>query len=278
VPFTPSHAIVALPFLRTPLVPAAIAVGAMAPDLPLFVRFSPLGYARTHDFAWLPATVLLALALLIAWRCILRPAARELSPRWLAGRLPAEWDRGAAGSLRDTLGVRTMRAPGRPQRRSVSWRALGLLVVSLALGVASHIAWDLFTHSGRAGVGLFPALAEQWGALPGYKWLQYGSGVVGLAIIAVWAVRWLRGRRVEASVPCLLPSWARWTWWLSLPVILIVAWVIGLAVYGPLDGAFTFQHLGYRVLPPACAVWGLATAVLAVVVQVLPPRVRASAR
>ena len=269
MPFTPSHAVVALPFIRTPLVPAAIAVGAMAPDLPLFVRFSPLGYGRTHDLAWLPATVLLALALLLAWRCVLRPAARELSPRWLAGRLPAEWDRGAAGSLRDTLGVRTVRAPGRPQRRSVSWRAVALLVVSLALGVVSHIAWDLFTHEGRGGVDLFPALAEQWGPLAGYKWLQHGSSVVGLAILAVSAVLWLRRRRVEASVPCLLPSWARWTWWLSLPVILTVAWVIGLAVYGPLDAEFTIQHLAYRVLPQACAVWGLVTVVLAVVVQII---------
>ena len=278
MPFTPSHAVVALPFVRTPLVPAAIAVGAMAPDLPLFVRFAPLGYGRTHDLGWLPATVLVALVLLIAWRCVLRPAARELSPRWLAGRLPAEWDRGAAGSLRDTLGVRTVRAPGLPQRRSMSWRAVALLVVSLALGVVSHIAWDLFTHDGRGGVDLFPALAGQWGALPGYKWLQHGSSIVGLAILAVSAVVWLRRRAVEASVPCLLPSWVRWTWWLSLPVILTVAWVIGLAVYGPLDAEFTTQHLAYRVLPQACAVWGLITVVLAVVVQGLRRRVRASIR
>ena len=272
MPFTPSHAVVALPFIRTPLVPAAIAVGAMAPDLPLFVRFAPLGYGRTHDLAWLPATVLLALALLLAWRCVLRPAARELSPRWLAGRLPAEWDRGTAGSLRDTLGVRTVRAPGTPQRRSVSWRAVALLVVSLALGVASHIAWDLFTHEGRGGVDLFPALAEQWGPLAGYKWLQHGSSVVGLAIIAVWGILWLRRRRVEASVPCLLPSWARWTWWLSLPLILTVAWVIGLAVYGPLDAEFTIQHLAYRVLPQACAAWGLLTFALCVAVQSIRSR------
>lgn len=38
MPFTPSHAIVALPFVRSPLAPAAVAVGAMAPDLPLFTR------------------------------------------------------------------------------------------------------------------------------------------------------------------------------------------------------------------------------------------------
>ena len=28
MPFTPSHAVVALPFIRTPLVPAAVAIGA----------------------------------------------------------------------------------------------------------------------------------------------------------------------------------------------------------------------------------------------------------
>ncbi len=57
MPFTPSHAVVALPFVRTPLVPAAIAIGAMTPDLPLFVRGLPLHYGVTHSFAWLPATV-----------------------------------------------------------------------------------------------------------------------------------------------------------------------------------------------------------------------------
>ena len=196
--------------------------------------------------------MLLALALLLAWRCVLRPAARELSPRWLAGRLPAEWDRGAAGSLRDTLGVRTVRAPGRPQRRSVSWRAVALLVVSLALGVVSHIAWDLFTHEGRGGVDLFPALAEQWGPLAGYKWLQHGSSIVGLAILAVSAVVWLRRRRVAASVPCLLPSWVRWTWWLSLPVILMLAWV---------DRTRRLRPAGCRVHDPAPGVPGASAGV-----------------
>ena len=57
MPFTPSHAVVALPFLRTPLVPAAIAVGAMAPDLPLFLRGMPLHYGLTHSLAWLPLTI-----------------------------------------------------------------------------------------------------------------------------------------------------------------------------------------------------------------------------
>src|SRR5687768_94540 len=127
MPFTPSHAVVALPFVRTPLVPAAIAIGAMTPDLPLFVRGLPLHYGRTHAFEWVPLTVVLALALLLMWRCVLRPAARELAPAWLARRLPEEWDHGAGTSLRETLAV--SRSPEQsgdvsPARRRVSWGGL----------------------------------------------------------------------------------------------------------------------------------------------------------
>ena len=150
MPFTPSHAVVALPFVRTPLVPAAIAIGAMAPDLPLFVRGLPLHYGLTHDFAWLPVTVVLALVLLLVWRCVLRPAARELSPR-MAGRAAAAGvgcgrRRRAARDVRD-------RAVREPAARG-AWRGRGmlLLVVSLAIGIVSHIVWDLFTHEGRWGV------------------------------------------------------------------------------------------------------------------------------
>jgi hypothetical protein len=269
MPFTPSHAVVALPFVRTPLVPAAIAVGAMTPDLPLFVRFAPLGYGRTHDVAWLPATMLLALVLLLLWRCALRPAARELSPGPLAARLPGEWDRGAAGSLRDTLGVHARREPGRPQRWSLSWSAIVLLLASLAFGVVTHIVWDLFTHEGRWGVTAIPALEQMWGPLLGYKWLQHGSSVVGLAVIAVWAASWLLRRPVARAVPRTLPTWVRWTWWLSLPAALVIAWFAGAAMLGPFDAAFTPQQLAYRVLPPACAAWGMLTLALALTVQVV---------
>lgn len=265
MPFTPSHAVVALPFLRTPLVPAAIAVGAMAPDLPLFVRGMPLHYGVTHSLAWLPLTVAVALLLLLIWRCILRPAVRELSPRWLAGRLPAEWDRGAAASLRETF-VDAGEA-ARP-----AWRGILLLLASLALGVISHVVWDLFTHEGRWGVQVLPLLEEQWGPFPGFRWLQHGSSVLGLAILAAWAARWLSRRRPEPSTPRLFPDGLRWAWWLSLPLILVAAWPIGLAVYGPLGPGWTIPQLAYRVLPPACAVWGVGTLILALAAQALRRR------
>jgi hypothetical protein len=267
VPFTPSHAVVALPFIRTPLMPAAIAVGAMAPDLPLFVRGVPLHYGRTHDLSWLPVTIVLGLALLLVWRCVLRPSARELSPSWLAARLPSDWDRGAASALRDTMGISAIGEPGRLHRWRVSWQAVLLLVLSLAIGVVSHIVWDLFTHEGRAGVALFPVLAEPWGPLAGFKWLQHGSSILGLLIIAIWMLVWLVRRRPAASVTRLLPDWMRWVWWLSLPAFLVGAWVLGIVSEGPLDADLTFQQLAYRVLPPACALWGGLTLVLAIGVQ-----------
>ncbi len=271
MPFTPSHAVLALPFVRTPLVPAAIAVGAMTPDLPLFVRGFPLPYGRTHEFSWLPLTVLLALALLLVWRCVLRPAARELAPHWLAARLPEEWDAGAGAAVRQTFGV------SRPPVR-VSVRVLALLIVSLAIGVASHIIWDLFTHEGRWGSQVLPILDEQWGPLTGYKWLQHGSSAIGLGILAIWGMVWLSRRDAAASRSRVLPRPVRWAWWLSLPIVLVGAWVIGLALYGSITVEWTAQHLAYRVLPSACALWGLITLALAITVQALARRRNVRAR
>ena len=52
----------------------------------------------------------------------------------------------------------------------------------------------------------------------------------------------------------------------------------GLAVYGPLDEEFTVAHLAYRVLPPACALWGVVTLVLCVAVQLRPSLRRVATR
>jgi hypothetical protein len=187
---------------------------------------------------------LVAGILLAVWWVVIRPAARELSPHALADRLPGEWD--------DRYRLE------RPGRR------IPVLLAGLALGVATHIAWDSFTHEGRAGVVAL-GLDAAWGPLPAYKWLQYGSSAVGLLVLLVAGVLWL-GRRTPVTAPRVLPDVLRVVWWISLPVILLVAWVWGLAVLGPFTEAFTPQHLAYRVLPPAVAVWAVPSLVLCLVV------------
>ncbi|MFC7789362.1 DUF4184 family protein [Microbacterium sp. MAHUQ-60] len=259
MPFTPSHAVVALPFVRTPLVPAAVAIGAMTPDLPLFVRGAGLSYAFTHQAVNILWTALIAFALLLVWRVVLRPAFVSLAPDALAARLPEEW---LTTGRTAVLGlVVPRRRPGDPL----------LLATSLLIGVASHIAWDLFTHEGRWGVDAVPLLQQDWGPLSGYKWLQHGSSAIGLLILAVYALLWVRRRQVVHRRRSL-PVWARWAWYLSLPVFLISGWLWGLAVLGPLTDEFTLQHLAYRVLPPASGLWGGMTVLLCVAIVIWPGR------
>src|SRR5690606_36377163 len=261
MPFTPSHAVVALPFVRTPLVPAAIAIGAMTPDLPLFLRGVGLSYGFTHQATNIVWTALIAFVLLLVWRVVLRPALVALAPDALAVRLPEEWR---------TTGPSAALGVVAPRGR---FGDVVLLAVSLLIGVLSHIVWDLFTHEGRWGVDAVPLLQQSWGPLSGYKWLQHGSSMLGLLILAVYALLWLRRREVVRR-PRPLPAWIRWAWYPTLPVFLIAGWLWGLAVFGPLTDAFTLQHLAYRVLPTASGLWGGMTVLLCVVIVVGPARRR----
>lgn len=264
MPFTPSHAVVALPLLRTPLVPGAVAIGAMTPDLPLFLRGIGLGYGFTHALANVVWTALVALGLFLLWRVLLRPAAGELAPTWVSRRMPEEWCSAPRNAAAEALG------------RGTGVRGPVALAASLLLGVLSHIGWDLFTHEGRSGTEWLPVLDAMWGPMPGYRWLQHASSVLGVMILAVAGLIWLRRRRPGAVPDRMLPTWARATWWSSLPVILLAAWQVGLAMLGPLDEEFTARHLAYRALPPACAVWGILTIVLCALLAVR--RARSDAR
>lgn len=252
MPFTPSHAILAIPFVRTPLAPAAVAVGAMTPDLPLFTRGLIVEYVALHDLTWILLTTILSLALLLVWWIVLRPACPLLAPRYVAARLPREWNRRGAEILREEFG---------------SFSRVALLVLATMIGIVTHIVWDAFTHEGRAGLSLIPALEDEWGPLPGYKWLQYGCGVGGVIVLAIAALMWLR-RRSPRGVS-IAPLGLRITWWASLPVALTIAVLIGLGVYGPLTDEFTVRHLAYRTLPLATGVWGLLTVILVVVLRSL---------
>lgn len=226
MPFTPSHAVIALPFVRTPLVPAAIAIGSMTPDLPLFFKFGP-DYWFTHD--WVGALVVdlpLACVLLLVWRLLLRPATPQLTPRWFAERWPVEWSRRASGSL-SLWGGPDATPPARA-------RAAVLLLASLALGIASHLVWDAFTHPYRWGSALIPQLAETVGPFRLWDWAHYTSSVLGLLVIAVWGVVWLR-RQTPRPVAQFGPRWLRAVTWWALPGCLVLAGLGIALIFGPPD-------------------------------------------
>ncbi len=166
MPFTVSHIAAVLPGYR-PLTRAnvftAAVIGSMAPDFGVLV---PGAIARwqTHSLTAL-FTFCLPVGLTVYWLTLLliRPAVLELMP--------------------DGAYVRLRASPPPPSIRQPSaWLYAG---VALLLGAMTHLIWDAFTHEDARGVRMFPLLTDYGLEISGhpmrlYRWLQYGSSVVGL--------------------------------------------------------------------------------------------------
>ncbi|MFI6981602.1 DUF4184 family protein [Embleya sp. NPDC050154] len=225
MPFTLSHIAAVLPLqgaTRTgttagdgagrhgPLIASALAFGAMAPDVILFVSldFLPMRADRqaTHEL-WpgvLGLNIALTALLVLVFHLLARPllvlcpdrvrAALEepLRPR-LPGRLYAA-ARAGRPFLRETLAVGV-------------W-----LVVSAILGGLSHIAWDAWTHHDDPGVAhVLPELRREFfGLRPGYVLLQHVSTVVGLTTCAVWTWRWVGRLPARPITGLRMPVAGRW--------------------------------------------------------------------
>lgn len=217
MPFTPSHAVVALPFVRTVLPVGAVAIGSMMPDLPMFLT-GGRGYDITHGW---PGLLLvdfpLALAAFAGWRIVVRPVLRGVLPQRLGERLPPGWDGSPADGARSIWHERG---------RSVGVSLLAL-VAALLIGVLSHLLWDAFTHVGRVGAEVLPVLEEPIAGLALARWLQYISSVAGLLGLAVYGVWWFR-RKPAVPVARRVP-----------PVVVVLFWLAVVAVFavGVLAGA-----------------------------------------
>ncbi|WP_159317021.1 DUF4184 family protein, partial [Raoultella terrigena] len=95
MPFTPSHAAAALPFLRTPLVPAAVVVGTQVPDLAYYVRV-PVPRELSHSLLGLVTVdLLLGGAVVAFWFAVLRRPVLDAAPAFVRRRVvdvgPVGW-------------------------------------------------------------------------------------------------------------------------------------------------------------------------------------------
>jgi hypothetical protein len=186
VPFTFSHPAVVLPMItggrgRGPLVASALVAGSLAPDVMFFADSllpGVYGTGRTLHRLWAVPTldVAVAAALVAGWHGLLREP--------LVALLPDPW-----ADRADALTAPCRKSGSRPGPRDAAWFA-----ASAAIGAATHVGWDSFTHGGRAGVRLFPALDREIGGMPRYLALQWGTSAVGLAAVAAAGVRTLRAR------------------------------------------------------------------------------------
>ncbi len=231
MPFTPAHVAAVLPLRhgRARALPfAALAAGSMSPDLPYFLPpLADLG-GWTHTLPGVVTVdVVFGLALWGLWRSVARPL-HDLSPTFVRAR----WA---------------------PARTVSPWWAVGL---ALAVGAATHVGWDAFTHPGRYGATHLAFLAATYpsplGPLPGYQYAQYASSALGLLAIA-----WVAYRRPAAEPSARpAPTLARVLPWLAVAAGLVGAVARVVAAGGP--------GIGGRAVVFAVLTGGIAAAVAAV--------------
>ncbi|MDR3738783.1 MAG: DUF4184 family protein [Terracidiphilus sp.] len=201
MPFTPAHAAAVLPFRRTRLIFSALIVGSFAPDFEYFLLMAPRG-----QFGHTPAGMFLfslpaALVILWMFHRWVKPIAAIMLPQPLRERLVP------------LLGPFAFA----PRKRFV------LIAISALVGIATHIAWDSFTHPASP-------LVQNWAALRAMhavpllgthqmcRILQLISTIVGLGILFIWMVRWFgrapRSEQAASSRSTLLLA----ALWIGLPL------------------------------------------------------------
>ncbi|WP_309114888.1 DUF4184 family protein [Saccharothrix sp.] len=174
MPFTVSHVAAVILFARRPLVPSALVVGSMAPDLPYFAAIRPWGGELTHTW-WGVALVDVPITLvaLLLYRAVLHEPVMALVPEPVRAK--------AAGLPAPRFGP--------------------ALLVSALIGALTHVLWDGFTHSDGWALRFIPRLGHD--VMPGlgaYKVAQWISGLLG-AVLLIWWCRRELARAPERPVP-----------------------------------------------------------------------------
>jgi hypothetical protein len=189
VPFTLSHVAAVLPLRRGrasrwALPAAPLVLGSMAPDL-VMVLDRPALRSASHSLVG-SVTVDLPLVAVtwLLWVHLVREPVAQLLPG-----VGARW---------------------RPARRGTRGERLVRWLAAALAGIATHLLWDSFTHRDGWTVRHVAALQSRVMDVRIADWLQLGSSVLGLLVLAWWAVQWWRhteqvgrARRSRGALPVL---------------------------------------------------------------------------
>lgn len=248
MPFTPSHIAAILPFSRTPLPAAGLVIGSMVPDLPYFI---PLGLPREYTHSLIGAVTAdlpMGAAAFLVWVLLLRAPLLDLSPAWLRSR------------------VRVRRNP------QFRFRSALLLVAALAVGIATHLLWDSFTHPDGFVVLHSAAFRAQVGPFAISRWLQYLSSIFGLVVLAIWSVRWARRTAPKEMAHERSSVALRVTAWTAVSGVLVIV-ALAIWMHGIAGGVGVFDRgLVYRVAVYSMAAAGLLALMLCLGWYLLPRR------
>jgi hypothetical protein len=145
-------------------------VGSVVPDVAYYLPV-PGGSDTTHSVVgllWID--LLLGIALLVVGNSAIAPLLALAPDGWRA-RVP----------------------PPRLLARFATWRARVVVLGSLLVGVATHLAWDAVTHTEGAAVRHWPILRlSVVGPHRLYNVIGYVSSLGGLLILGAVVLRWYR--------------------------------------------------------------------------------------
>ena len=221
MPFTLAHPIATVPIWlgsKQKLHLASLAIGSMIPDADYFLLLYPsktIGHTFPGIFI---QGVPYAIVLLLVIRYVLLRPFLALIPLQLAQRFP-------------------------PPRKYFPLPIAELLniIASIAIGAATHLIWDAFTHSSDSGVHS-ELLKSTIGSLQVYTLLHYGGGIFGLVALSFWFATWLRRAELHQRSETLAPGWR------VLAIIEIVYCALGVAWVAVQDNREPFVSFYVRAL------------------------------
>lgn len=169
MPFTFSHPAIILPFLKNKKLSATgLIVGAMSPDFEYFFRMKMQGDIG-HTFLGM-FLVDIPLGILVAFifhELIKRPLIDNL-PSFFKERVTVLYEMNWLSYFKSNAHI---------------------VMVSLLLGVISHIFWDAFTHETGYFVQRISFLNSKLLGIPFYKITQHLSSLIGIILIFFYIYR-----------------------------------------------------------------------------------------
>jgi Domain of unknown function (DUF4184) len=184
MPFTLAHTAAAFPLRRVRLVWSALLIGTLAPDFEYFLRLAPDdGYGHTLRGTFL-LTLPVSLAVLWLFHKVVKAPVVELLP----------------------LGIRSRLVNDLGEFRFGGASRFAMIVVSILVGVLTHLVWDSFTHANTWLYRHWPALHVPaklpiLGATPIYKLFQHGSTAFGIGVLLIWLLVWYRKTEPHPEAP-----------------------------------------------------------------------------
>jgi hypothetical protein len=196
MPFTLAHPAAVLPLRGRGLPTTAMVAGAMVPDLPQL-----LGFTQARDLSHSPLGVVtidlgMGLVALMLWYAVYRRPLADL----------------AFDPWRDRL----------PDVVAMDLRTWLLSVPAVAVGAATHVVWDAFTHEDGWGVQHLSPLEASYRGVAVYEVLQLAFSALAFAWV-LW-VTWEYLSGLPGREPRPAPVVGRW----SLVVALAIAALLGM--------------------------------------------------